>query len=129
MLAVLAGLLVFSTRNRRRQVAEQMVRLSRLRPGDDVMTTSGLYGTVVRRNDDDTVQLAIAPGVEVKWALAALRDVESLPDRYRQGHDGAPESGLDQAPENGLDRAPERGRGGGPESGQQGPGPVGLDKS
>ena len=36
------------------------------------MTTSGLYGTVVGLNDDDTVQLAIAPGVEVKWALAAL---------------------------------------------------------
>ncbi len=43
------------------------------------MTTSGLYGTVVGINDDDTVQLAIAPGVEVKWVLAALRDVASIP--------------------------------------------------
>lgn len=85
MLLVLGGLLVFSTRNRRRQVAQQMVRLHLLRPGDEVMTTSGLYGTVVRRNDDETVVLAIAPGVEVKWALAALRDVESLPERYTKG--------------------------------------------
>ena len=31
------------------------------------------------------MQLSIAPGVEVKWALAALRDVESLPPQYREG--------------------------------------------
>lgn len=114
MLLVLGGLLVFSTRNRRRQVAEEMVRLQLLRPGDEVMTTSGLYGTVVRRNDDDTVLLAIAPGVEVKWALAALRDVESLPDRYRQEAGG----GIDHGPE-GTDGTEHGG----------GTGPVDLDKS
>jgi hypothetical protein len=27
--------------------------------------------------------MSIAPGVEVKWALAALRDVASLPVEYR----------------------------------------------
>ena len=30
-------------------------------------------------NDDETIQLAIAPGVEVKWVLAAVRDVATLP--------------------------------------------------
>ena len=29
--------------------------------------------------------LSIAPGVEVKWAVAALRDVRVLPDQYRVG--------------------------------------------
>ncbi|MDT4946918.1 MAG: preprotein translocase subunit YajC [Pseudonocardiales bacterium] len=85
---LLGGLLAFSVRNRRRQQAQEMVRISQIKFGDDVMTTSGLYGTVVGRNDDGTVQLAIAPGVEVKWALAALRDAKSLPDRYRKAiHD------------------------------------------
>lgn len=84
MLVVLGGLLMFSVRNRRRQLAEEMVRISRITFGDEVMTTSGLYGTVVGRNDDGTVQLAIAPGVEVKWALAALRDARSLPEQYRK---------------------------------------------
>jgi hypothetical protein len=31
------------------------------------------------------VLLSIAPGVEVKWATAALRDASSLADGYRRG--------------------------------------------
>ena len=31
--------------------------------------------------------LSIAPGVEVKWALAALRDAASIPQQYRQAID------------------------------------------
>lgn len=85
---VVVGLLVFSARARRRQAAVQAERTERIRVGTEVMTTSGLYGTVVALNDDETVQLSIAPGVEVKWALAALRDFETLPDQYRGGLDG-----------------------------------------
>jgi preprotein translocase subunit YajC len=51
------------------------------------MTTSGLYGTVVAVNDDETAILAIAPGVEVRWAMAALRDPASLPTAYRKPAD------------------------------------------
>jgi preprotein translocase subunit YajC len=83
-LAVLAVLVMFSQRRRRRQIAEQMVAISQISFGDEVMTTSGLYGTVVGRNDDGTVQLAIAPGVVVKWAVAALRTPETLSERYRR---------------------------------------------
>jgi preprotein translocase subunit YajC len=78
-------MVLFSVRNRRRQVAEEMVRVSRIDVGTDVMTTSGLYGTVVAKHDDATVLLNIAPGVEVKWAAAALRDAASLSDTYRRG--------------------------------------------
>jgi preprotein translocase subunit YajC len=81
---VVVGLLVFSTRARRRQAAQQVERSERIGVGSEVMTTSGLYGTVVARNEDETVVMSIAPGVEVKWALAALRDVASLPPQYRQ---------------------------------------------
>jgi preprotein translocase subunit YajC len=84
ILVLLGGLLMISMRNRRRQVAEEMVRVSRIGVGTEVMTTSGLYGTVVTRHDDGTVLLAIAPGVEVRWAAAALRDAESLADTYRR---------------------------------------------
>jgi preprotein translocase subunit YajC len=66
-------------RNRARVAAAQVQQREQIGFGTDVQTTSGLYGTVVGLNGDDTVQLAIAPGVEVKWALAALRDVDSLP--------------------------------------------------
>jgi preprotein translocase subunit YajC len=88
-IVVVIGLLAFSARARRRQSQVQLERADRIGVGTEVMTTSGLYGTVVARNEDDSVLLAIAPGVEVRWALAALRDLESLPTEYRGQHDDA----------------------------------------
>jgi preprotein translocase subunit YajC len=87
ILVVLVGFYALTMRNRKRQQERQRNMESHLTFGTEVMTTSGLYGTIVGRNDDDTVQLAIAPGIEVKWALAALRDVKSLPAQYRKGID------------------------------------------
>jgi preprotein translocase subunit YajC len=80
---VVIGLLAFSARARRRQAAAVADRAERIRVGTEVMTTSGLYGTVVSVLDGDKVMMSIAPGVEVKWALAALRDIDSLPMDYR----------------------------------------------
>jgi len=80
---VILGLLAFSARARRRQADAEAQRSTDITVGTEVMTTSGLYGVVVARNDDESVQLSIAPGVEVKWAFAALRDIDSLPQRYR----------------------------------------------
>ena len=85
VIVLLGGLMLLSMRNRRRQAAEEMVRVGRIGVGTEVMTTSGLYGTVVAKHDDGTVLLAVAPGVEVKWAAAALRDAPSLGESYRRG--------------------------------------------
>jgi preprotein translocase subunit YajC len=93
-LVLILALVLFSQRARRRQAAQESARAAQIRFGTDVMTTSGLYGTVVALNDDETVQLAIARGVEVRWALAALREVSSLPDRYR----GAVDPGASEQP-------------------------------
>ena len=41
IVVLLGGMVLFSVRNRRRQVAEEMVRVSRIEVGTDVMTTSG----------------------------------------------------------------------------------------
>ncbi len=81
---IVVALFAFSARARRRQATVAAERASQIQVGSTVMTTSGLYGTVVARNDDETVQLSIAPGVEVKWALPALRELSSLPTEYRQ---------------------------------------------
>jgi preprotein translocase subunit YajC len=81
---LLLAMLLFTRRNRERSAAQQAKLRERITFGTQVMTTSGLYGTVTGLNGDDTVQLSIAPGVEVKWAIAALRDVESLPNQYRE---------------------------------------------
>lgn len=73
----------YAGRARRKQQAVQTAMVERIGVGTEVMTTSGLYGTVVAKNPDDTVQLSIAAGVEVKWELAALRDVASLPEQFK----------------------------------------------
>ncbi len=103
---VVVGLLAFSARARRRQNDANERRRENIQVGTEVMTTSGLYGTVVTRNDDETVQMSIAPGIEVKWAFAALRDVATLPTAYRKGE---PDEDLDGAPKarsRGIDPTP-----------------------
>jgi preprotein translocase subunit YajC len=96
-MVVIVGLLAFSARARRRQAQAEFDRAKRIEVGSEVMTTSGLYGTVVARNDDETVLLSIAPGVEVKWAIPALRDIASLPTQYRPADDEMADS------DNGVD--------------------------
>ncbi len=83
VLVVLGGLVLISMRNQRRKMAAQLTHSASLRAGSQVMTTSGLYGTVSAQNGDGTVMLEIAPGLQVRWAVAALRDAEALPEAYR----------------------------------------------
>jgi preprotein translocase subunit YajC len=96
---LLIGLLAVSKRARSRQAASAQQHIAAIGVGTEVMTTSGLYGTVVMVNDDsESVQMSIAAGVEVKWALAALRDVASLPPRYAVNDDAVhDDDGADDA--------------------------------
>lgn len=55
---------------KRRQVEAQKT-ISQVEPGSEIMTTAGIYGTVVAV-DDDTVDLEVAPGVTIKYARAAV---------------------------------------------------------
>jgi preprotein translocase subunit YajC len=100
ILAVLVlGMLFFAQRNRQKAAAAEVQRRATIGVGTDVMTTSGLYGTVTAINEeDDTVLLSIAPGVEVKIAFAALRDVASLPGQYQAGTSPYPEPGSEEPP-------------------------------
>ncbi|HEY0169221.1 MAG TPA: preprotein translocase subunit YajC [Jatrophihabitans sp.] len=85
------AMMMFSRRNKRRLAAADNLRRERITAGTDVMTTSGLYGTVVSVNPDGTVLLSVAPGVEVRWQIAALREVSELPEQYREPIVGAEE--------------------------------------
>lgn len=102
---LLVAMMLFSRRNKQRAAMADSRRRERITPGADVMTTSGLYGTVVSVNDDGTVLLSIAPGVEVRWQIAALREVSELPEQYREPIAGAAEL-PSSAPEPGADRLP-----------------------
>lgn len=72
MIVLLIGAMYFlmiRPQSKRRREAMQMQ--SSLAPGDEVMTGSGLFGTVTEL-DNDTVTLEVSPGVTVKFARAAI---------------------------------------------------------
>ena len=63
-----------SGRKQRRQMQDMQQLQSSLQVGDVVNTTSGLRGTVIDAQYEDTVDLEIAPGVVTTWLRAAVRD-------------------------------------------------------
>lgn len=71
----LLGVMMYFMSRRQRRAQEQQVALQNsLTIGDRVMTTSGLYGTVIDTSDDSTIGIEIAPGVETEWLRAAVRE-------------------------------------------------------
>ena len=62
-----------SGRRQRRQVQEMQALQNALAPGDVVLTTSGLRGTVVDASYEETVDLEIADGVVTTWVRAAVK--------------------------------------------------------
>ena len=71
ILAVALGALwLMSSRTRKQQRAAQEFR-NNLIPGDEVMTASGLLGTVVTV-EDDVITLESSPGAHTRWIRAAI---------------------------------------------------------
>ena len=69
------GLMMYFMSRRQRRAAQQQQDLqSSLSVGDRVMTTSGLYGTIVSTSDPASIDLEIAPGMETTWLRAAVRE-------------------------------------------------------
>ncbi|WP_344903649.1 preprotein translocase subunit YajC [Streptosporangium longisporum] len=58
-------------RPQRKRQQEQAKMQNSLTPGTGVMTTTGLFATVVAIDADDVI-LEIAPGVETRWVKAAI---------------------------------------------------------
>ena len=56
---------------KQRELKRHNALLSQLQVGDDVMTGSGIYGTIVEL-DTDRVVVQIAPSVEVTFARRAI---------------------------------------------------------
>jgi preprotein translocase subunit YajC len=63
-----------SGRRQRKQMQEMQALQNALEPGDVVMTTSGLRGTVVDASYEDTIDLEIADGVVTTWVRAAVKN-------------------------------------------------------
>ncbi len=58
-------------RPQRKRQQEQAQMQNSLTPGTSIMTTTGLFATVVAIDADDVI-LEIAPGVETRWVKAAI---------------------------------------------------------
>ena len=78
-LAVIAVFLVWTLSRGRRQQRETQLTQSRLRPGTEVMMTSGVYGTVVEVGEDGTIRLETSPGIVSRWDRRAVTRIISAP--------------------------------------------------
>jgi preprotein translocase subunit YajC len=73
-LPVLLLILMFSSQRKRQRSVEQLQ--ASLHPGQQVVTTSGMFARVVALEDAAAV-LEIAPGVQVRWDRRAIGSVVS----------------------------------------------------
>jgi preprotein translocase subunit YajC len=66
---------VFGVRpqKKRRQELERI--MSSLGPGDEIVTVSGIYGTVTEVEDGETILLEVAEDIDIRIAKAAVARV------------------------------------------------------
>lgn len=69
LLVVVFYFLLIRPQRKRQQEAAQMQ--NSLTPGTRVMTTTGLFATVVAVDNEDVV-LEVAPGIQTRWVKAAI---------------------------------------------------------
>jgi preprotein translocase subunit YajC len=63
-------------RPQQKKMKEHEDMLNAIKPKDEVITGGGIYGRVVK-GDEDTLTIEIAEGVEVKVSRATVREVVS----------------------------------------------------
>ena len=79
---IVLWLVVVRPQRKRQTQAQQM--LSDLRVGDEVLTAGGIYGTILRL-DEDQVTVEIAPQTEVRVARRAIAGVTREPEPVEDG--------------------------------------------
>jgi preprotein translocase subunit YajC len=95
--------LIVMPQRRRQKAHEDLVR--GVSPGDYIITTGGLYGTVTDVGEDD-LGLEVAPDVEVRISKRAVGGVVP-PDEIEEVEIDDEASGIDAPSEDGLEPAAE----------------------
>jgi preprotein translocase subunit YajC len=72
LLLIPFALYFFMIRPQRRRVREQQTLQRSIQVGDEVITTSGIYGTVTGEDGDDRFWLEIDDDVQIRIARAAV---------------------------------------------------------
>lgn len=76
MLAVLALMVVFMIRNSRKQKADREALVSKVVAGANVMTTAGIFGTVLSINDEENeIVIESTPGTKLRVHRQAIASV------------------------------------------------------
>ncbi|WP_167045779.1 preprotein translocase subunit YajC [Salinibacterium sp. ZJ454] len=76
MLAVLAVLVLFMFRNNKKRQKDQAELLNKMVPGAEVMTSFGLFGTLLSVNDDTNIaEIAVSEGVVLRVHRQTLSKV------------------------------------------------------
>jgi preprotein translocase subunit YajC len=98
MIVLLIGAMYFlmiRPQSKKRRDAAQMQ--SALRPGDEIVTIGGLYGTVTAV-DDDSISLEVAPDVVLRYARGAVaRIITKTAEPAESTEDSDVENTIDQA--------------------------------
>ncbi|TQM45228.1 preprotein translocase subunit YajC [Pseudonocardia cypriaca] len=63
-----------SGRRQKRQMQQMQQMQAALEPGDVIVTTSGLRGTIVDASYEDTIDIEIADGIVTTWVRGAVRE-------------------------------------------------------
>ena len=67
------GLLFVFMRNQQRRVRQQQALQQSADVGDDVLTTAGIFGTIVDEDEDEgTVTVEIAPGTRIRMVRSGI---------------------------------------------------------
>ena len=90
LMAAAFYLLLWRPQQRRMAMVRELQ--SRLKQGDDVLMTSGIYGRVTRLGDADA-ELQIAPGTVIRVARGAIGQVVTEPGGSLDTHGEATEAG------------------------------------
>ena len=79
LLFTFALMWVLLIRPQQRRIRQHQAVVESLRPGDEIVTAGGIYGTV-QAIDEEAMTLEVAPGVELRVLRAAVSQRVNPPD-------------------------------------------------
>jgi len=87
------GLLFVFMRNQQKRVKQQQSNQQAAQVGEEILTTSGIFGTIVDEDDDEgTVTVEIAPGTQIRMVRAGIAR-RITEDEYEDDDDADDDAG------------------------------------
>ena len=99
LLLGMPAMLFWMMRSQRKKAAQQQNLQSSAGIGSEIMTTAGIFGTIVDEDEDEgTIVLEIAPGTQIKLIRGAIaRVVSDEDDDYEEYDDEDDDAVVDLA--------------------------------